>query len=114
MKGSYILFLKFNNDKKVVVGRLGLVNIKAGWYAYVGSGMNSLIGRIARHFKKNKIFRWHIDYLTSIADEMVVFLIPNRKVECELAKLFNGFESVKGFGCSDCSCKSHLFYLGNF
>ncbi len=113
MKGSYVLLLMLKEPKRVKVGKLGFVDFKAGWYAYVGSGMNSLIGRVARHFKRNKKLRWHIDYLTTVADDVVVFLLPNGK-ECELAKLFNGFECVEGFGCSDCSCRSHLFYLGNF
>lgn len=112
MKGTYLLFLKFDAEKNVKVGKLGCVTIKPGWYVYVGSGMNSLIKRVARHFKKDKTPRWHIDYITPLAKEKVVFLIPNVKVECEVAKsLAKEFECVRGFGSSDCSCRSHLFYV---
>jgi len=31
------------------------------------------------------------------------------RFECELASRLGG-DSVPGFGCTDCSCTSHLFY----
>ncbi len=113
MKGTYLLFLKIDKDLTLNVGKLGEINFKRGWYVYVGSGMNSLIGRVARHFKKVKKKRWHVDYLSVEANEMVAFLIPNKKIECDLAKdLAKRFEPIEGFGCSDCKCLSHLFYIG--
>ncbi|WP_457549315.1 GIY-YIG nuclease family protein [Archaeoglobus sp.] len=114
MKGTYLLFLRLRNDKCIKVGRLGRIEFRRGWYVYVGSGMNSLIKRVARHFKRTKKMRWHIDYLSIQADEIVAFLIPNVRLECDLAKyLAKRFEYIEGFGCSDCNCVSHLFYLGN-
>ena len=114
MKGTYLLFLKLNEDITVEVGKLGFLEFKSGWYVYVGSGMNSLLKRVARHFRRDKRKRWHIDYLSVHADEMLVFLIPNERVECKIAKeLAERFKPIKGFGCSDCRCVSHLFYLGN-
>ncbi len=114
MKGTYLLFLKLSNDKCIEVGRLDKIEFRRGWYVYVGSGMNSLIKRVARHFKRVKKLKWHIDYLSVQADEIVAFLIPNQRLECDLAKyLATKFEYVEGFGCSDCKCVSHLFYLGN-
>ena len=54
MKGCYILLIKLNNDKEVEVGKLGKIEFKAGMYAYVGSGMNNVIKRVLRHFKKKR------------------------------------------------------------
>ena len=34
------------------------------------------------------------------------------KIECVLAHALHG-EEIPGFGCSDCSCRSHLFYYGD-
>jgi len=112
MKGTYILILKMDREKILKVGRLGEIKFKRGFYIYVGSGMNSLIRRVARHFRRFKRMRWHIDYLSVEASEIVAFLIPNKKVECELARDFaRRFEPIEGFGCSDCNCLSHLFYI---
>lgn len=114
MKGCYILLIKLNESKTIEVGRLGKIEFKEGFYAYIGSGMNNVLKRVERHFKKDKKLRWHIDYLTVQADELYALIIPtDAKIECELAKVFSvNFEAVEGFGCSDCRCKSHLFYLG--
>jgi len=112
MKGTYILILKIDKEKTLRIGKLGEIEFKRGLYVYVGSGMNSLIGRVARHFKRFKRTKWHIDYLSIEADEMVVFLIPNEKIECKLARDFEKrFKPIEGFGCSDCNCSSHLFYI---
>ncbi len=113
MKGCYLLFLKLSSDKLIEVGSLGEIDFKAGYYVYVGSGMNNVLKRVERHFSKEKRLRWHIDYLTIQADEMHALIIPTDvKIECELAKFFaTNFDYVRGFGCSDCDCESHLFYL---
>jgi len=112
MRGCYLLFLKFYEPKVVKVGRLGELEFY-GCYVYVGSGMNNVIKRVERHFRREKALRWHIDYLTVVADEMHALVIPSDvKIECELARFFaTHFEGVKDFGCSDCDCYSHLFHL---
>jgi len=40
----------------------------------------------------------------------VYFKESNKKEECKIVKTFSKFTPVIGFGCSDCNCKSHLFY----
>ena len=112
MKGCYLLFLKFYEPKIIEVGRLGEFEF-FGSYVYVGSGMNNVLKRVERHFRRDKRLRWHIDYLTVEADEMHVLIIPSDvKIECELAKFFAAhFDGVEGFGCSDCDCYSHLFRI---
>ena len=112
MKGCYLLFLKFYEPKIIEVGGLGKMEF-FGSYVYVGSGMNNVLKRVERHFRRDKRLRWHIDYITIEADEIHALIIPSDvKIECELAKfLAVHFDGVKGFGCSDCDCDSHLFHL---
>jgi Uri superfamily endonuclease len=107
LKGSYFLVLKLKGVS-IEVGALGTLNLKPGYYIYVGSAMHS--ARIKRHFIKKKRARWHIDYLTPIAEEIFAIVIPGR-IECILAEKLSGiFDRIKSFGCSDCRCKTHLFY----
>jgi Uri superfamily endonuclease len=112
MKGTYILVINLAVSCKIRVGRLGVRNFNSGWYAYVGSALNSLEGRIGRHLRNNKTIFWHIDHLLqhgSIHD--VYYKLGNEKEECKFArKLSNKFTDVKDFGASDCKCDSHLFY----
>lgn len=112
MKGTYILLIELRKNIELGVGALGEVKFRKGFYAYVGSGMNSLEKRIGRHLKKRKKKFWHIDYFLAKAKIVkVVFWEGKKKDECEVAgMLAQQFESVKGFGCSDCECRSHLFY----
>jgi Uri superfamily endonuclease len=112
MRGTYLLLLRLNESVEIEVGRLGRIEFKRGWYVYVGSGMTNVIKRVARHFRRRKTMRWHIDYLSVRADELIAFLIPNERKECEIAKsLAKKLEPIKGFGCSDCNCISHLFHV---
>ncbi len=117
MKGSYVLLIRVENPVEIKVGKLGRIKFRQGYYAYVGSAMNSIEARVARHLRKNnkKLF-WHIDYLLANEyAEIVSVLIreSEQKEECKIAqKLAEKFEAVPRFGCSDCRCGSHLFYLG--
>ena len=56
---------------------------------------------------------WHIDYLLSeksVSVEAVYVRLSDEKIECEIAgKVSHYGLGVKGFGCSDCRCNSHLF-----
>jgi len=113
MKGSYVLLAKVSRDFSVNVGVLGNVLFEKGLYAYIGSAMNSLEKRIERHLRDDKKMHWHIDYLLASPDvsvESAFFKESCRKEECETARKMAGLgEGVKGFGCSDCRCESHLF-----
>jgi Uri superfamily endonuclease len=113
LKGIYILVVQVNRDKTVNVGSLGAVYFKAGLYAYVGSAQNGLEKRLKRHFGKvAKRKFWHIDYLLAEDDVKALkayFKETGKFEECLTArKLANYGFPVKGFGCSDCKCKSHL------
>ena len=113
MKGTYLLILFLDKDKEIKYG-VNKSFFRKGHYVYVGSAMNNLEKRIARHKSKHKKMHWHIDYFLKYGKiKKVITIAAAKKNECVIAtkvsKLSDG--SVKGFGCSDCRCKSHLFYF---
>lgn len=112
-KGTYVLFLRFLEDRETEVGSLGRIRFLKGDYCYVGSAMGGLDQRVGRHLSKEKNIRWHIDHLTSICDEIFAYEIEDdRDLECSTADLMytvGNVPAVKGFGCSDCKCATHLF-----
>jgi len=113
-KGTYILILDMP-EISVRVGALGILNFTKSSYCYVGSAMNGLDQRIARHMSKEKKIRWHIDYLAMECRSMEAYESVDKDIsECELCAIVQnngGKEAVKGFGCSDCKCPTHLFIL---
>ena len=115
MIGCYLLIIKLNSSQKIQIGKLGKLFFKKGFYIYVGSAMNNLEKRINRHLRKDKKFYWHIDYLLKKAEILDVYVKENTiKEECKIVKIFEEkLENIAGFGCSDCRCISHLFYLSN-
>ncbi len=111
MKGSYILLIELENDSKIQIGKLGDILFKKGFYVYIGSALNGLEQRINRHLRTDKKLHWHIDYLLKSAKVDSVYYKENdQREECKIAKSFSKLKPVSGFGCSDCNCKSHLFY----
>ncbi len=111
MQGSYVLLTELGEDKFIEIGKFGNIFFKKGCYVYVGSALNGLERRINRHLRSNKKMHWHIDYLLKYAKVIDVFYKESRfKEECNIANRFAKLSSIKGFGCSDCKCASHLFY----
>ena len=115
MKGSYILLIKVDRLKNIRIGSLGIMEFRPGYYAYIGSALNTIEKRVKRHLSKKKKLFWHIDYLLQEAEVIKVFLLEcSEKLECVIAgKMVKSFQEVPKFGCSDCRCKSHLFYHKN-
>jgi len=112
MKGTYILLIELPESREIKLGALGAIPLHAGFYAYVGSALNGLEARIARHLRKEKKPYWHIDYLLVHGRVQNIFYVEgSQKKECDIARnLAARFNSIKGFGSSDCDCVSHLFY----
>lgn len=110
--GSYILLIKVSQEKKIKIGALGLLSFPQGFYAYVGSAMGGFKARIPYHLKAKKKLHWHIDYLLENAKiSEVLFCKHKEKIECLLARaLAKELFLIPHFGCTDCSCKSHLFF----
>ncbi len=110
-RGTYALLVHVPYDLALSVGELGKVDFKQGYYAYIGSALGGLEGRVNRHLRGEKKIHWHIDHLLihARAVDVIVARSEERK-ECEVARgLAKDLPSVKGFGSSDCNCESHLF-----
>ena len=113
MRGTYVLLIRAPYDFTLKIGGLGKIPIKAGYYAYVGSALGGLKGRIGRHLKREKTLHWHIDYLLSTPGAEVVEVITTHRAECELSQLVANASdnAIDHFGCSDCNCRSHLHFF---
>jgi Uri superfamily endonuclease len=111
---DYILLLYYEKEVEVEVGALGRIFLKKGSYAYCGSAKAGLKGRIRRHLSDPVKKRWHIDYITTISNKRSVHWNEHEPYgECRAAQyLERNHDGITGFGCSDCKCRSHLFYLG--
>ena len=112
MKGSYILLLELSDDKNIEIGKLGNIFFKKGFYVYVGSALNNLEKRIERHLRDDKKLYWHVDFFLKEANVVDVFYKESTiREECDIAsQLLGEIGFVRGFGCTDCSCSSHLFF----
>ncbi len=112
-KGTYVLAISLGSDQDIEVGALGILHFEKGLYCYVGSALGGLDSRVSRHKRKDKVLKWHADYITTRADSVDAYIsYPDYIEECDLAKMAEdaGMEpSYKGFGCSDCKCYTHLF-----
>lgn len=112
-KGTYVIIIALGSDADIRVGALGIFRFSKGTYCYVGSALGGIDPRVRRHLRKDKVLKWHADYLTTKADSCRAYIsYPDYIPECELAGIAEkcGMEpAVKGFGCSDCGCYTHLF-----
>jgi sugar fermentation stimulation protein A len=111
-RGSYLLILRLAKPLETDVGKLGRVWFPKGYYLYAGSARKDLTRRIERHRRLRKTKFWHIDYLREHADfRAAVPIRASDDLECEIAEAMSGIAAwnIPGFGCSDCSCGSHLF-----
>ncbi|WP_218042169.1 GIY-YIG nuclease family protein [Infirmifilum lucidum] len=116
MRGIYAMLieikfpLRFEFRKREVV-------LAPGLYVYVGSakGAGGIRARVARHRRKDKKVRWHVDLVTVSPHARVSGAVcaKTAEPECILVPLLEeaGFSHViKGFGASDCKrgCASHF------
>ncbi|MDD1639252.1 MAG: DUF123 domain-containing protein [Methanomicrobiales archaeon] len=114
--GIYCLLLE-NGPADVAVGSLGSLRFRRGWHLYVGSALGpGGLARVERHHRlyrdRDRLPRWHIDHLLLSSEfrlRAVVSAETGEDLECRLAETV-GPPFVPGFGCSDCTCPSHLFY----
>lgn len=115
--GSYVLFLRLPTPATVTVGKLGRLGFDRPYYAYAGSalGPGGIAARVGRHLRTGKKQHWHIDYLRERAEIVSVWeLRSDAGGECLLANALatlNEADPVRGFGATDCRCRSHLVGL---
>jgi Uri superfamily endonuclease len=115
-KGIYCLI--FENPGCVIrIGALGEIAFQSGWHIYIGSALGSGgLKRLIRHISiarnHDRKPKWHVDYLLTssfFSLDYTVYGVTGDRLECRLANIMNE-SSVPAFGCSDCSCTSHLLY----
>jgi len=113
-KGIYCLVFE-NPSCMVRIGALGPVPFPAGWHIYIGSALGSGgFARLYRHIAlsrmKDKTPKWHVDYLstdTRFVLHYTIHAVTEERFECRLARAL-GNPGIPRFGCSDCTCPSHL------
>ena len=116
-QGSYCLCIRVVREQALDIGALGRIIFPQGIYVYVGSAMNGLDARLRRHLNTSmgsyRAIYWHIDYLLKaegVVIESIFLQESETKEECVIAAaVLERGVPVKGFGCSDCRCFSHLF-----
>ena len=114
--GTYAILLKNVSHRNIRVFGVKTLCFNKGYYLYIGSafGPGGLRARIGRHCRRQKVKRWHIDYLREAADISRIWLEASEAGrEHDWAKALygaEGFEPITGFGCSDCRCRAHLFF----
>ncbi len=114
--GTYCLILHLPRRTRIAVGRLGLFDFPAGYYVYVGSALNGLEARLARHLRQDKALHWHVDYLLQHATLVETWsAISAERLECRWAEIASTLPGaslpVPRFGASDCRCPAHLIHF---
>lgn len=118
-RGSYLLLLRVLGAM-ITVGAAGTVCFSAGLYGYIGSANGrsvTLAHRLARHWRRKKARRWHIDYLTShrlVTPVAAYVSVGSGLSEERLARLCaKRLPVIAGFGNSDKrgTTPGHLFLI---
>ena len=117
LPGTYTLILFSAIRKPVKIGKLGILSVKPGFYAYIGSafGPGGLQARLTHHLSHSGREHWHIDYLSPILNVCEIWHTndPVRR-EHHWAQVHAQTRAavllLPDFGSSDCRCRSHLFF----
>lgn len=114
--GVYAAVFVLAAPRQIRIGRLGRFEFPRGRYVYVGSAQGGLSARLARHARRRKALRWHVDYLSRWARLETAWAWPRPKTdECRLAAAVEALPGAApgppGFGASDCRCHTHLCRL---
>ncbi len=116
--GVYCVVVRLEREAHLRVGRLGRVRFAPGTYVYTGRAARGLAARLARHLRRRKPTRWHIDHLTTHRWARVVGIVVflgDAARECQVNQgvMASAQSGVPGFGASDCrsGCRSHLAYF---
>jgi len=116
--GTYALQLRCSAPRRLEIGRLGTLTTRQGVYVYVGSafGPGGLSARVGHHRRVSSRPRWHVDYLRSVTELQGCWYTTDPQCRehewaTVLRELSGASIPLPGFGSSDCSCPSHLFYF---
>ena len=110
MLGAYLLLIELTKVTDVQLSNKVSASLVPGRYLYAGSayGPGGLKARIARHMRRAKAQRWHVDQLTKNGVRgSWTFQGCN---ECDLVDMNSVLPvPIVGFGSTDCKrCRSHL------
>jgi Uri superfamily endonuclease len=112
--GAYALLIELNRALVFREGLLAGKRLPPGRYVYCGSanGPGGIAARLARHLRRSKTLRWHVDRLTTRGHVLATAALPGGS-ECGLADRLLALDGVgvplPGFGSSDCRrCRAHL------
>lgn len=115
--GTYVLILRSRDRGTTRIGSLGRLDVRPGFYVYVGSafGPGGLRARLSRHLLGTSKPHWHIDYLRRRAEPVAVWFQPDSLPrEHRWAKILSRLPGIepayRRFGASDCRCETHLFF----
>lgn len=115
--GSYVLALAAQRPLLLCAGALGERRLDSGVYLYVGSafGPGGLRARLSRHWNGAERLRWHVDYLRRQTRPLAAWYQPQAEpMEHVWAAMLGTGRGIStawpGFGASDCSCFTHLFF----
>jgi Uri superfamily endonuclease len=118
--GTYALVFKAKQKKRLKIGKLGTLNVKPGFYVYVGSafGPGGLKARIGHHRKSSSRRHWHIDFLSEYLPPTEVWVThdPTHREHHwseALSHAPGASIPLPGFGSSDCHCISHLHFFSS-
>ena len=113
--GIYTLILFLPLARRITVGSLGDIDFSPGYYSYTGSARGpGGLKRVDRHIQickgTRQTRRWHIDYLLAKCNFVEAIITKTElDLECEIARIIGErLEPKPRFGCTDCSCVSHL------
>jgi len=116
--GTYALILFCPKGKLVQIGKLGRLQLRRGFYVYVGSalGPGGVRARIAHHRAVSPRPHWHIDYLRPHTRLDRIWYSHRRvcrehRWACIISGMRGASIPIAGFGSSDCKCKAHLFFF---
>jgi Uri superfamily endonuclease len=73
--GTYALVLACHKTGPVRIGRLGTMQLREGFFVYVGSafGTGGLEARVRHHLRPAARPHWHVDYLRAACDLVEVW-----------------------------------------
>ncbi len=114
ISGAYVLAVDLARPLMLTLAGKATVTLGPGRYFYAGSahGPGGIKARGARHMRKGKAVRWHIDHLTEAGTVAGILALPQGNECAALAALLSRLGThvpVKGFGSSDCrACPAHL------
>lgn len=114
--GTYALIILSTKQLHLQIGKLGTYDFPSGYYIYVGSALSGLDSRLKRHMSSDKSLHWHIDYLLQQTKLVQIwYTLSKNRLECIwnaiLGEVPGVIPFIRGFGSSDCSCRTHLNYF---